>query len=82
MYGALRHSVLYSIFCLVLFTIVQLKVLESQLLRNQQMIVFEGIIHKQLIERDFLDDIHAQNLEYPAQPFVDSMNLIETGNMR
>ena len=65
------------LFC---FTIVQLKVLESQLLRNQRMIVLEGIIHKQLIERDFLEDVHAQNLDYPTQTFVDSMNLIETGN--
>ena len=44
------------------------------------MIVFGGIIHKHLIERDFLEDVHAQDLEYPAQTFVDSMNLIETGN--
>lgn len=44
------------------------------------MIVFGGIIHKQLIEMDFLEDVHAQDLEYPAQTFVDSMNLIETGN--
>lgn len=44
------------------------------------MIVLEGIIRKQLIERYFLEDVDAQNLQYSAQIFVDSMNLIETGH--
>ena len=44
------------------------------------MIVLEGIIRKQLIERDFLEDVDAQDLQYSAQTFVDSMNLIETGH--
>ena len=39
-----------------------------------------SIICKQLIERDFLKSVHAQNLQYPAQAFVDSMDLIETGH--
>ena len=43
------------------------------------MIAPEGIICKQLIERDFLEDVDAQNLQYSAQTFVNSMNLIETG---
>ena len=41
------------------------------------MIALGDIIHKHLIDRDFLEDVHAQNLEYPAQTFVDSMNLID-----
>ena len=61
-------------------TSVQLKVIESQLLRNQHMAIVSSIIRKQLIERDFLENVHAQNLQYPAQTFVDSMNLIETGH--
>lgn len=44
------------------------------------MIVASSIIRKQLIERDFLKNVHAQNLQYPGQTFVDSMDLIETGH--
>lgn len=65
---------------IVYITSVQLKVIESQLLRNQQMVILGSIICKQLIDRDFLKNVHAQNLQYPAQTFVDSMNLIETGD--
>ena len=61
-------------------TSVQLKVVESQLLRSHQMFISRGVIHKQLIERNFLEDVDAQNLQYSAQTFVDSMNLIETGH--
>lgn len=44
------------------------------------MVILRSIICKQLIDRDFLENVHAQNLQYPAQTFVDSMNLIETGD--
>ena len=38
------------------------------------------MICKQLIERCFLKYVDAQNLQYPAEFFVDSMSLIETGH--
>lgn len=44
------------------------------------MVILSSIICKQLIDRDFLKDVDAQNLQYPAQTFVESMNLIETGD--
>lgn len=44
------------------------------------MVISKCIICKQLIERDFLKDVDAQNLQYPAQTFVNPMNLIETGH--
>jgi len=43
-------------------------------------VIRSGIICKQLIERDFLENVHAQDLQYTGQTFVDSMDLIETGH--
>ena len=39
-----------------------------------------SVICKQLVERRFLKYVDAKNLQCPAESFIDSMNLIETGH--
>ena len=61
-----RLEAVDTVQALTLITSVQLKVLENQLFRTHLMRIRKYIICKQLIERDFLKDVDAQNLQNAA----------------